>query len=101
MVRMQAAESLSSLFTELSLWARAMPQYADELCAVAAGALNVLDERCAALLDGVLQQVRPRPPLLTARVAHLSASSTHHLYTPRPPSCDASAPPRDAALPPT
>lgn len=56
---MQAAQSLAALFTELSLWARAMPAYADELCAVATGALSVLDDRCAALLDGVLQQVRP------------------------------------------
>lgn len=53
---MQSADALASLFTELALWARAMPPYADALCGVAAAALSVLDDRCAALFDGVLQQ---------------------------------------------
>jgi hypothetical protein len=33
-----------------------MPPYADSLCGVAAAALSVLDDRCAALFDGVMQQ---------------------------------------------
>jgi hypothetical protein len=49
---------MTTLFAELALWARAMPAYAAELCAVATGALSVLDDRCAALMDGVLQQER-------------------------------------------
>lgn len=53
---MQSADALASLFTELALWARAMPPYADSLCGVAAAALSVLDDRCAALFDGVMQQ---------------------------------------------
>lgn len=56
LVCMQSADALGSLFTELALWARAMPPYADSLCSVAAAALNVLGERCAALFDGVMQQ---------------------------------------------
>eukprot|EP00892_Ulva_mutabilis_P005888 jgi/Ulvmu1/3671/UM017_0085.1 len=72
---LQAAQSLAALFTELSLWARAMPAYADELCAVATGALSVLDDRCAALLDGVLQQEGMLAALLERRTvaANLSA----------------------------
>ena len=53
---MQSADALASLFSELALWARAMPPYADSLCGVAAAALSVLDDRCAALFDGVMQQ---------------------------------------------
>jgi hypothetical protein len=55
-VCLQSADALGSLFTDISLWARAMPPYADSLCGVAAAALSVLDDRCAALFDGVMQQ---------------------------------------------
>lgn len=52
----QSADALASLFSELALWAQAMPPYADALCGAAAAILSVLDERCASLFDGVMQQ---------------------------------------------